>query len=259
MVPRPALRSAQGRGSITLDGRLDELVWTTADSITDLVQLEPVQGGRPTGRTVVRVLARTDEIVIGVRADDPEPRRIVAFARERDASLNNEDHLKVVIDTYRDGRSGYVFAVNPNGARYDALVSNQGESENANWDAVWNAAATRTATGWSVEIVIPVQSLQFATGQTTWGFNVQRRIQRYLENIRWASPIRDLKVTQTSRAGDLTDLPSFSLGTGLSVRPSITGGSGVPAPQALPPVRRPPSFCASFVDQSTAPVAIGRV
>lgn len=231
-APRPALRSGQGRGSITLDGRLDERVWATADSLTDLVQLEPVQGGVPTGRTVVRVLARTDEIVIGIRADDPEPRRIVSFARERDASLNNEDHLKVVIDTYRDGRSGYVFAVNPNGARYDALVSNQGESENANWDAVWNAAATRTPTGWSAEIVIPVQSLQFATGQTTWGFNVQRRIQRHLENIRWASPIRDIKVTQTSRAGDLTDLPAFTLGTGLSVRPSITGGSGVPAPQA---------------------------
>ena len=231
-IARPALRVSHFTGSIRIDGRLDERAWATADSISDLVQLEPVQGGVPTGRTVVRVMANTDEIVIGIRADDPEPSRIVSFARERDASLNNEDHLKIVFDTYRDGRSGYVFAVNPNGARYDALVSGQGESENANWDAVWNAAATRTPTGWSAEIVIPVQSLQFATGLATWGFNVQRRIQRNLENIRWASPIRDIKVTQTSRAGDLVDLPPFTLGAGLSVRPSITGGSGVPAPQA---------------------------
>lgn len=231
-APRPTLRAARKAAAIRLDGRLDEPLWTTADSIADFVQLEPVQGGLPTGRTVVRVLTNADEVVIGIRADDPEPLRIVAFARERDASLNNEDHFKVVIDTYRDGRSGYVFAVNANGARYDALVSNQGESENANWDAVWNAAATRTATGWSAELVIPVQSLQFATGLSTWGFNVQRRIQRHLENIRWASPIRDIKITQTSRAGELTDLPAFNLGTGLSVRPSVTGGSGVPAPQA---------------------------
>ena len=229
---RPTLRAAPFTGALRLDGRLDEAVWASADSIADLVQLEPVQGGVPTGRTVVRVLANADEIVIGIRADDPEPGRIVGFARERDASLGNEDHIKLVLDTYRDGRSGYVFAVNPNGARYDALIAGQGESENANWDAVWDAAATRTSGGWSAEIVIPVRSLQFAAGLTSWGFNVQRRVQRLLENDRWASPVRDFKITQTYRAGDLTGLPPFALGVGLSVRPSITGASGVPAPQS---------------------------
>ncbi|MBA3919863.1 MAG: hypothetical protein C0516_14930 [Gemmatimonas sp.] len=139
-APRPTLRAARKAAAIGLDGRLDEHLWATADSIADFVQLEPVQGGLPTGRTVVRVLTNADEVVIGIRADDPEPSRIVAFARERDASLNNEDHFKVVIDTYRDGRSGYVFAVNANGARYDALVSNQGESENAKWDAIWRTS-----------------------------------------------------------------------------------------------------------------------
>ena len=228
-VARPSLRAAPATSGIRLDGRLDEPVWATADSISNLVQIEPVQGGVPSGRTVVRVLVNADEIIIGVRADDSEPDRIVSFVRERDASLNNEDHVKLVLDTYRDGRSGYVFAVNANGARYDALVTGQGESENANWDAVWDATAIRTSTGWSAEIVIPVRSLQFAQGLTTWGFNVQRRVQRGLENARWASPVRDYKVTQTFRAGDLTDLPAFSLGLGLSVRPSLTGASGVAA------------------------------
>jgi hypothetical protein len=35
-------------------------------------------------------------------------------------------------------------------------------------------------------------------------------------------------VTQTSRAGLLTDLPEFALGLGLSIRPSVTGGGGIP-------------------------------
>lgn len=225
---RPTLRAMHVSAGIRLDGRLDDAAWATADSISDLLQIEPVQGGAPSGRTVVRVLVSGDAIIVGVRADDPEPQRIVSFARERDASLANEDHIKIVLDTYRDGRSGYVFAVNPNGARYDALVAGQGESENANWDAVWDAAAVRTATGWSAELVIPMRSLQFAQGLTTWGFNVQRRVQRRLENDRWASPVRDYKITQTFRAGDLTDIPPFALGLGLSVRPSLTGASGVP-------------------------------
>ena len=207
-------------------------MWLAADSIGELTEIEPVAGNTPLGKTVVRVLANENEIVIGVRADDPHAEGIVSFARERDATLTNEDHIKIVLDTYLDGRSGYVFAVNPNGARYDALITGQGDAENANWDAVWDAATARTATGWSVEIIIPIRSLQFASGLTTWGFNVQRRIQRLLENDRWASPIRDFKITQTFRAGQLTELPPFSLGVGLSVRPSVRGASGVPAPRA---------------------------
>jgi hypothetical protein len=229
---RAAIAAATLRSQLRLDGVLDEPAWATADSIVSLVQIEPREGDAPAGRTVVRLLASSDELVIGVRADDPDPARIVAFARERDASLASEDHIKIVLDTYRDGRSGYVFAVNPNGARYDALVADQGEGENANWDAVWEAATTRTATGWSAEIRIPAKSLMFRQGLDTWGFNVQRRVQRLQETDRWASPERDYEITQTSRTGLLTNLPRFDLGLGLSVRPSVTAGAGLPAPGA---------------------------
>ncbi len=219
-----ALRVLEVRGGIRLDGRLSEPAWSTADSVADLTQVEPIQGASPSGRTVIRVITTGDAIIFGVRADDPDPSRIVSYARQRDASLENEDYIKIVLDTYLNGRSGYVFAVNPNGARYDALVTNQGEGENANWDGIWEAATARTPNGWSAEIRIPIKSLLFRPGLTRWGFNLQRRIQRLLETDRWASPQRDYKVTQMSRAGLLTDLPRFDLGLGLSVRPSVTGG-----------------------------------
>lgn len=222
------VRAGRLTAPIRLDGRLDEVVWATADSIGGLTEIEPVMGRTPVARTVIKILADGDRLVIGVRADDPEREQIVAFARERDASLTNEDHIKLVFDTFRDGRSGYVFAVNPNGARYDALIADQGNSENANWDAVWDARAERTATGWSAEFDIPIRSLQFGSGLSTWGFNVQRRIQRRLEQDRWASPVRDFKVTQMFRAGALTDLPPFALGIGLQLRPSVTVASGIP-------------------------------
>lgn len=221
---RPALRIGETPAGIRIDGRLTEVAWSTADSIADLTQVEPRQGAAPSARTVIRVLTTGDAIVIGVQAYDPAPARIVSFARQRDAALDSEDHLKIVLDTYLDGRSGYVFAVNPNGARYDALVADQGGGENANWDAVWEAATARTPDGWSAEILIPLKSLLFRPGLGAWGLNVQRRIQRLQETDRWASPGRDYKVTQTSRAGLLSGLPPFDLGLGLSVRPSITGG-----------------------------------
>src|SRR3954463_14182937 len=131
--------------SVRIDGRLTEAAWSTAEAIPALTQVEPMEGAPASAPTIVRVLTTIDAIIIGVRADDPEPSRIVSFARQRDATLDSEDHIKIVLDTYMDGRSGYVFAVNPNGARYDALITNQGAAENVTWDAAWQAATARTA------------------------------------------------------------------------------------------------------------------
>ena len=227
---RPTLRIGAASGALRIDGRLDDAAWAGADSIDGLTEIEPREGASPSGRTVIKVLAAADAIIIGVRADDPEPAGIVAFARERDAALANEDHLKIVLDTYQDGRSGYIFAMNPNGARYDALVADRGEGEDANWDAVWEGRAARTATGWSAEIRIPAQSLLFRTGLADWGFNVQRRVQRLQETSRWASPRRDIKIAQPSRTGLVTGIPAFALGRGTSIRPAATAGGGIPAP-----------------------------
>ena len=229
---RPQLRVASIREAVRIDGRLDEPAWATADSIAALTQIEPVEGARSAGTTVVRVVATADALIIGIRADDPEPTRITSFARERDAALANEDHLRIVLDTYLDGRSGYVFIVNPNGARFDALITNQGESEDVNWDALWEAAATRTPSGWSAEILIPAKSLLFRAGLSRWGFNVQRRVQRLQETDRWASADRDVKINMMSRAGLLVDVPAFELGLGLSVRPAVKTSAGIPAPFA---------------------------
>lgn len=224
----PRVRASPARGPIRVDGRLDEPAWRDADSIAALTQVEPEQGNAPRARTVVRVLVEADALVVGVLADDPDPASIVSFTKERDADLEREDHIRLVLDTFRDGRSGFVFAVNPSGARYDALVSNRGESENPTWDAVWEARAARTKTGWVLEIRIPVRSLIFARDLPEWGFNVERRIQRLQETDRWASPQRDYAVTRTSRAGVLAGIPNFELGMGLSVRPALTGGGAVP-------------------------------
>jgi hypothetical protein len=228
---RPRLRAGATNAALRVDGRLDEPAWAGVDSV-ELVQVEPREGARPSARTVVRVLATSDAIVIGIRADDPEGDHQVSFSRQRDASLSSEDHVKIVLDSYGDGRSGYVFAVNPDGARYDALVTDEGQSENANWDTVWEAATARTATGWSAEILIPVKSIMFRRGLAAWGFNVQRRIQRLQETDRWAGAVQDALVTRVGRAGVLEDLPAFDVGIGLTVRPSMSAGGGVPAPGA---------------------------
>ena len=114
---------------------------------------------------------------------------------------------------------------------HDGLI-NPEASENADWDGIWEAATSRRDGGWSAEILIPFHTLSFKPGLHEWHFNVQRRVQGLLEVDRWASPLRQYQVTQTSRAGVLEGIPEIDLGVGLSVRPAITTGGGVPAPEA---------------------------
>jgi hypothetical protein len=222
--------------TIAIDGRLTEPAWESAEAVDDFRQTDPVEGAPPSARTRVQVLADPHALVIGIVCDEPDPADIVSFSVRRDAVLNSEDHVRIVLGPFADGRSGYVFALNPSGARYDGLVNPGGESDNPDWDGIWEAATARLPTGWSAEIRIPVLTLAFRPGLHEWQFNVQRRLQRRLEIDRWASPNRQYQITQTSRAGLLTGLPDFDLGLGLTVRPAVTGGGGMQAPSA--PVER---------------------
>lgn len=229
----PTLRAGVIPADFRLDGRAHgHPWWAAADSIDHLTMVEPEEGGTPAGRTRVSVLANANEIVVGVRCYDPEPKGIVSFSKARDSELAAEDHVVLVFDTYLDSRSGYVFAVNPTGARFDGLVTSQGESVNSAWDAIWQAETARDASGWSAEFRIPIKSLGYKSDGSTWGFNIQRRVQRLQETSRWSGISIDREVYQTKWAGRLTALPQFDLGRGLNVRGAAVGRMRTPAKDA---------------------------
>ena len=236
--PLPGIRPTLRAGVLPVDFRFEGAMdgqawWAGADSISNFVTIEPEEGGAPEGRTVVRVLANQSDIVVGVRCYDHEPKGIVSFSKARDVAFEDEyqeDHITLVLDTFQDGRSGYVFSVNPNGARSDGLVIEQGEDVNGEWDTIWEAKTSRDHSGWTAEIRIPIKSLGFKKGLAEWGFNIQRRVQRLQETSRWSSAKRDFEIYQTNRAGVLTDLPAFDLGVGLSIRPSLVGRARKPGP-----------------------------
>jgi len=225
----PSIRPGNLGTTILIDGKLDEPDWRAATPSEPLRQVDPQEGAVASAPTRLRVLAGPKALIFGLECEQPTGTNIVSYSVRRDAVLNSEDHVRIVLDPFLDGRSGYVFAINPSGARYDGLVNPGGETENPDWDGIWEAATQRTASGWTAEIRIPIHTLSFKPGLHAWYLNVQRRIQGRLEVDRWASAARQYTVTQTSRAGLLTDLPEFDLGIGLAVRPSITAGAGVPA------------------------------
>ena len=231
----PRARVGAVRTHITLDGLLDEPDWSTAREIGGLRLVEPVTGAAPAGSMRAIVLASDHDLLVGIQIVDSAAGEGVAFSRDRDADLSGEDHVSLVLDTFLNGRSGYVFSINSLGARYDALITNAGEGERREWDTAWEAAVVQQESGWSAEIRIPVRGLAWREGSREWGFNIQRRSQRRLEVSRWSGIDRSVRITQTARAGRLEGLPAFSVGRGLTMRPALVSERAVRA--GVPTIR----------------------
>ena len=217
-----ALRTTE---AIRLDGRLDEPAWQRAPPIGVLRQREPVENNEPSEDTVVRVLYNDDALYIGVVSHDRSPREIVSTQLTRDANLEVDDRITVILDPFFDHRNGFFFQVNPAGARADGQVSNNSETLSSDWDGIWNAAARISEEGWIAEIEIPFKTLRFKPGQSVWGFNVERQIKRRQETDRWAAPRQNIWIGNLAEAGRLEGLDGLRQGLGLDVRPYVSGGA----------------------------------
>ena len=206
--------------AIVIDGVLDEAPWRRSPKIGELVQRIPRAGTKPTERTEVTLLYDRNNLYIGVMCYDSEPERVLASQMARDASLNPDDRLSIILDTFRDQSNAFYFSTNPNGALVDGLVFANGET-NEDWDAIWIVKTRRSAEGWSAEFAIPFKSLSFPAGETIWGFNISRIIQRKLEEVRWTGARFQTQFFQVSEAGEITNLENMEQGVGLDVRPFI--------------------------------------
>ena len=207
---------------IDIDGSLTEAAWSSAPKIGDLVQRQPNNGDAPSERTEVILLRDDDNLYIGVHAYDAEPNRVVGTQMMRDGSLNADDRIEILLDTFRDQRSAFYFATNPAGALVDGLAFANGQL-NTDWDAIWHVRTARTANGWTAEFAIPFKSLSFPADQNVWGFNIARTISRKSEDDRWSGARLDTQFLQVSEAGEITNLAGLTQGIGLDLRPFLAG------------------------------------
>lgn len=228
-----------GDGEIRLDGRLDEPAWSRAAPARGFLQREPREGQPASEDTEVRVLYDGSSLYVGVNARDREPQRVIARILQRDKLMQvrgdqshdfaGDDAVAILLDTFRDRRNAVVFATNANGAQFDALITDEGESFNADWHGVWTVRAQRTPSGWSAEFGIPFRTLRYPenSGPASWGFNVYRVIRRRNEQTFWTAWSRaGGGFNRVSQAGALVGLSGLPRG-GLNLDLKPFGLSGV--------------------------------
>jgi hypothetical protein len=220
--PRRAVIQAAA-GKIEVDGALDDPAWGQAPQIGDILQREPKPEVPATERSDVRLLTDRDNLYVGVMCFDSEPDRVVGTQMARDADLDVDDSVAILLDTFHDRRNAFYFATNPAGALVDGLIVENSRNINLDWNAIWIVRTKRLPQGWSAEFAIPFKSLSFNPGQEEWGFNFSRIIIRKIEEDRWASPRLDVEFTQVSEAGAIAGFARAEQGRGLDVRPFAVG------------------------------------
>ncbi len=199
----PALPAVRAPAPPAIDGLVGDAEWQGAAVATDFIQYEP-RRGEPSGvRTETLVLYDAGHLYVAFRAFDPEP--VTAQLTQRDAELLHDDAVAVLLDSYDDGRTAYLFITNALGTQADLRVSDDGRQVDGSWDAAWQSAATRIEGGWSAEFAIPLTSIKYAaSGDQAWGINFGRSRRRTLEFSTWSGPLET--EAQVSRAGRLTGL-----------------------------------------------------
>ena len=215
----PELRATFTDTLITIDGTLDEPAWQQSQVIDVFRQREPDEGTPASERTEVRVLYSRSRLYVGVICFDSQPDAIVTSRYDRDADLTPDDRVTLLFDTFLDRRNAFVFQVNAAGARFDQIITDEGQDKNPDWNGIWYARTRRSAQGWSVEVAIPFQTLSFIDGQPVWGFNVQRVIKRRTEEVVWSGYRQNLDFFRVSEAGRLVGLTDIDQGIGLDVSP----------------------------------------
>jgi len=211
-----AVRLADGE-SVTLDGRLDEPLWSRALPAADFVQIDPENGSPATEATEVRIVFTHDALYLGITCVDSEPDRWIGWQLRRDERLFSDDAFIWTIDTFLDGRTGYLFEMNPSGMMADALMGTSGD--NREWDGIWDARVRRGDTGWTIEVEIPFRTLNFNPDNDAWGINFQRVVARKNEQSIWSGWARNQGVRRMTNAGRLTGIGDVTQGHGLDLKP----------------------------------------
>ena len=212
-----------------VDGRLDDVAWSTAPELTHFIQNFPTFGIGATAKTTVKVLYDDEAVYIGAYLyDDTHLIRNQLTARDAE-QRQDVDYFSVFFDTYHDQQNGFQFLVTSANVQSDArlganIKTDYGEYGDKTWDAVWQSSTQLQPDGWTVEMRIPYISLRFAKRDVqTWGLQLLRFTRRNNELSFW-NPVDPKVAGFVNQFGLYEGLKNIEPPLRLSFSPYLSGG-----------------------------------
>ncbi|MCX6292137.1 MAG: DUF5916 domain-containing protein [Bacteroidetes bacterium] len=164
-----------------IDGVLDDAIWTTAIPISDFVMSRPLEGGKPTQLSEVRVAYDNKAIYVGAMLYDTHPDSILHELGNRDDYDLNADNFRFVVDPYNLRQDAFDFGVYASGVQTDSKFTDP------TFNAVWQSAVKINDKGWVVEMRIPYSAIRFPKRDVQeWAMQSTRYIRRAREFDQWS-------------------------------------------------------------------------
>jgi hypothetical protein len=183
------LRITEKAGAIHLDGELTEEAWQRALKIDLRYEIDPGKNSEAPVKTTVFITHDQEFLYVAFRAEDTDPKAVVANYRDRD-NLSGDDYVGIELDTFNIEKSSFSFYSNPLGIQSDSTDNETEYSSGESWDAIWESAGQLTSYGYSVEMKIPFSVLRFPDSgeEMVWGIfatrNYPRNVVHTMRNAR---------------------------------------------------------------------------
>ena len=170
--------------SPVIDGVLDDYVWSSVEWGSDFIELMPNENTPPSVQTQFKIMYDQKHLYIALKALDPDPETITNRLSRRDGFVG--DRINVLIDSYHDLRTAFLFTVTAAGVRGDEILTDNGDNIDDSWNPIWSTKALIDADGWSAEMKIPLSQLRFSNDQKqVWGLNITRNYFKKNELSSW--------------------------------------------------------------------------
>ncbi len=168
----------------TIDGVLDDEAWQSGTWAGGFTQNQPFSGRPETQRTEFKILFDDNNLYVAIKAYDTHPDSIVNRLTRRDEA--DGDLVGIIIDSFHDLRTGFLFGVSSAGVKYDQMFTNDGQNQDPTWDPNWWVATSINKEGWVAEMKIPFSQVRFDKNSSDgWGFDVARILYRKNEQTFW--------------------------------------------------------------------------
>ena len=215
----------------TIDGVLDEAFWQRVEAVTDFRQRTPVDGAPASERTELRVAFDRDAIYFAVVAYDSDPEAIRRSILHREGRIDQDDNVRIGLDTYHDRRNAYIFELNPFGTQGDALITDESMTlADWNWEGVYESEGRITEDGWVVEAAVPFSTIRFSDDDApTMGILLERTIRRKNEFVYFPHVSQEFRsgLVQVSQYATLVGLEDLRRGRYMEAKPFAIAGRSV--------------------------------
>ncbi|MEJ7698988.1 MAG: carbohydrate binding family 9 domain-containing protein [Pyrinomonadaceae bacterium] len=204
----------------SIDGQLNDSVWTNAAMFGEFLQIQPGDNVQPTHPTEVMMGYDAKNLYLAFRVKQDKDKVRATIAR-RD-NIFNDDYIGINLDTFNDQRQAYTFLFNPLGIQADGTLT-EGRGEDYSVDILMESKGVLTEDGYTIEAAIPFKSLRYEAGKNKqWGIHIFRRVKYNNNELNSWMPNNRSISGSLSQAGHITGLEDIATTRQLEINPSFT-------------------------------------